>query len=308
MSAEAFRAAADGRERGILPPPAFFAATFAVTAVAWSAALWLWSTGQRPFAVSAFALGLSLGPCLTAYATVPRSIKQLQRRVVLAAGAASILAPGLLGAGSLDLEGFFLLLLAGTGGAALGHTLVTVIAGPLVFGRALCGWGCWRAAVLELLPARRGRGRRRGGAWRLLPYAGLAASAAAVAFAFHRLAHRPPETTAAVLVAVAAYYAVSVGFAFALRDPRAFCKYLCPSGAILRVTSRPARLRIAALPGACDDCGACARACPMDVDVAALARGRPGFGAGECVLCQRCVQACPRDALHLTFARRPRAA
>jgi hypothetical protein len=99
VRAEAFRAAVDGRERGILPPPAFFAATFAVTAVAWSAALWLWSTGQRPFAVSAFALGLSLGPCLTAYATVPRSMKPLQGCLVFASAALALLAPLVLGLG-----------------------------------------------------------------------------------------------------------------------------------------------------------------------------------------------------------------
>jgi ferredoxin-type protein NapH len=220
-------------------------------------------------------------------------------------GGLSILAPSLLGAGSLDLEGFFLLLFAGTAGAALGHTLVTVIAGPLVFGRALCGWGCWRAMVLEFLPFRRGPGRRRG-AWSLLPYLGLATSAGASAFAFHALGHRPPPagpgaSVLPALVACSVYYAASIGLAFALKDQRAFCKYLCPSSAILRFTSRPARLRIAARPEACDGCGACTRVCPMDVDVATLALAGRRIGPGDCVLCQRCVHACPTGALHLTF-------
>jgi ferredoxin-type protein NapH len=285
----------------ILPHPAVFAATAAVTGVAWSLGSLLWSSGDRAWAISAFASGLSLGPCLTGYVTAPRALKQLQRRIVLATGGIAILAPSLLAATSLDLEGFFLLLFAGTAGAALGHTLVTVIVGPLVFGRALCGWGCWRAMVLELLPVGRGTGRR-GGVWRAGPYLGLATSAGAAAFSFHALGHGPAGAgVLPVLVACGVYYLASIGLAFALQDQRAFCKYFCPSSAILRWTSRPALLRVAANADACDGCGACTRACPMDVDVAALARAGRRIGSGECVLCQRCVQACTRGALRLTF-------
>jgi polyferredoxin len=295
-------------EDSILPHPAVFAATAAVTVVGWTVAALLWSSGNRAFAVSAFAGGLSLGPCLTAYVTAPRALKQRQRRIVLFTGGLSILAPSLLAATSLDLEGFFLLLFAGTAGAALGHTLVTVILGPLIFGRVLCGWGCWRAMVLELLSAGRGPGRRRG-VWGALPYLGLATSAGAAAFCYLVLGHRPAAAAGApadggllpVLVACGVYYAASTGLAFALDDQRAFCKYLCPSSAILRWTSRPALLRIAALSGACDGCGACTRVCPMDIDVAALALAGRRIGSGECVLCQRCVQACPGRALQLTF-------
>jgi hypothetical protein len=86
------------------PHPAVFLATFAVTALAGSAAWALWAAGHRAFAVSAAALGLSLGPCLAGYATAPRSQKPLQRRVVLATGGFAILAY-LLGAGGLGLEG-----------------------------------------------------------------------------------------------------------------------------------------------------------------------------------------------------------
>jgi ferredoxin-type protein NapH len=290
-----------GPRDSILPHPAVFAATLAVTVGAWAVAARLWSSGNRAFAVSAFALGLSLGPCLTAYATAPRALKQRQRRLVLFTGGLSILAPSLLAATSLDLEGFFLLLLAGTAGAALGHTLVTVIVGPLVFGRVLCSWGCWRAMVLELLPTGRGTGRRRG-AWAALPYLGLATSAGAAALSYHVLGHRAAAAgLMPVLVACGVYYAASVGLALALKDQRAFCKYLCPSSAILRWTSRPALLRVAACPEACDGCGACTRACPMDIEVAPLALAGRRIGGGDCILCQRCVQACPRGALRLTF-------
>jgi ferredoxin len=41
-------------------------------------------------------------------------------------------------------------------GPAIGHTMITTIVGPLIFGRILCGWGCWRAMVLERLPVGKG--------------------------------------------------------------------------------------------------------------------------------------------------------
>ena len=282
----------------ILPHPAVFLATFAVTAVAWTAAGLLWAAEAHAFAVSAFLLGLSLGPCLTAYATAPRAQKQRQRRLVLFTGGLSILAPALLAGVSLDLEGFFGALWAGTAGAAVGHTLVSVVLGPLVFGRVLCGWGCWRAMVLELLPLRRAIPGARRGAWPVLPYLGLAISGGAAVLASGR-----SHGLTAALVAGGVYYGSSIGMAVAFRDPRAFCKHLCPSSAILRWTSRPALLRVAADPAACDGCGACSRVCPMEVDVAGAAAGARRIGSGDCILCQRCVQACTRGALRLRWGR-----
>jgi ferredoxin-type protein NapH len=299
---------AGGPSDSILPQPGVFVATAATATAAWSLAAWLWSSGSRAFAVSLVLAGLSLGPCVTGYVTAPRALKQQQRRVVLFTGGLSILAPSLLAGTSLDLEGFFALLLAGVGGAAIGHTLVTVIAGPLVFGRVLCGWGCWRAMVLELLPVGRGGGRRRG-AWAALPYVGLATSAGSAALGYVLLRHRPggsgaPEAgLTPVLVACGVYYVASIGLALALGDQRAFCKYLCPSSAILRWTSRPALLRVRARPEGCNGCGACTRTCPMDVDVAMLAATGRRIGPGDCILCQRCVQACPTGALRLAFSR-----
>ncbi len=300
-------------DASVLRRPALLAATFAFTAVSWSLAAQLWSTrGEKAFAVSVFAGGLSLGPCLAGYLCAPKAHKQTLRRIVLFTGGLSMLAPLLLAATSLELEGFFMLLFAGTMGAAVGHTLITVIVGPLVFGRLLCGWGCWRAMILELLPIRRRHGARER-PLPFLPYAGLAVSIGAAAFCYFQLGHRPGGTSAAVhgtsLVAAAVscgvYYLAAIGLAFLLKDPRAFCKYLCPSGAILRWTSRPALVRMRPSPQLCDGCGACSRACPMDIRVAQFAAaGRP-VSSGDCILCQRCAQACPTGALRpaLPFGR-----
>ena len=47
----------------------------------------------------------------------------------------------------------------------------------------------------------------------------------------------------------------------------------------------------------CVGCGACLRACPMDVDVLDDSRSRRN--ATECILCLECAKACKKGALKL---------
>ena len=275
--------------------------TFPVAAI-----LWL-PTTEKALAVSLFLLWVSLGPSLILYALVSISHKQAARRLVLFTGGLGIIAFSLLGATNLDLEGFFMLLFLGTAGAAIGHTLVTVILGPVFFGRFLCGWGCWRAMILELLSIGHSPGRRRG-AWNLLPFLGLALSIGAAAVLIFVLGHHPggspgamhAGSVRAIVSGFGIYYAASIGLAFALRDQRAFCKYLCPSGVILGLTSRFSIVKMSADGQLCNACGACSKVCPMDIDVAGFAVVGQRIRSGQCILCQRCAHACPTEALRLT--------
>ena len=79
---------------------------------------------------------------------------------------------------------------------------------------------------------------------------------------------------------------------------RPFCKYLCPLGAFYALFQRVSLIRLRVDAAACTGCGACARACPMQVDPA----GTPN--STECIRCGECVRACPAHAL--TF-RKPKA-
>jgi ferredoxin-type protein NapH len=261
-------------------------------------------THALPLRFALLGLGISLGPCLAAYALVPLRQKQNTRRIVLLAGGVTILGFSLLASANLDLEGFLLLLFEGVAGAAIGHTIITLILGPALFGRFLCGWGCWRAMVLELLPVGRVQGKRRALS-RVLPFGSLALCIVAAAVAFFVFGHHAGGTpgshhqagTAALLVGFALYYAAAIGLAFASRDQRAFCKYLCPNLPVLRLTSRLALLKITPRADLCTSCGACTRVCPMDIDVSTLATLGKRIGTGECILCQRCTQVCPTGAL-----------
>ena len=251
------------------------------------------------FAIALFASGLQ-GVCLAVYAFARADRKQWWRWLVMATGALGILMFSLVDAVNLDLDGFFELLILGTAGAAIGHTMVTTIVGPLIFGRVLCGWGCWRAMVLERLPVGKGPGRRKG-FWASMPVVGIAVSLTAAILLAAGSGVR--AGVGSVAVGVTVYYAASIVLAFALHDQRAFCKYLCPAGFILRWTSRPAFLHVLAFTEACNECGVCTDVCPMDVPVARRVIARTRISNGDCILCQRCVESCPTGALKTSFGR-----
>jgi len=248
----------------------------ASTVTLWPGSIWLQlHLHALTLAAALFVLGWSFGPCLAAYALAPRARKQAARRAVLFAGGVSILVFPVLGATDIDLEGFLLEPFSSVMGAAIGHTLVTLFIGPLFFGRFLCSWGCWRAMILELLPIARGPGRR-GGVWRFTPFAGLIATSIGAGVLFFvstkpAVGSEPQISLLALLIAIAIYYTTAIVIAFALQDQRAYCKYLCPSAIILRLTSRLSLMKIGSIPGRCNGCGACARACPMDIDGEAFA-------------------------------------
>ncbi len=82
--------------------------------------------------------------------------------------------------------------------------------------------------------------------------------------------------------------------------PRFWCRYLCPAGAMLALCSgKPLVAR--RVSGACVDCGACRRACPM----AAIAENPRLTRTRECLLCKACQRACPEGAISFGRATRP---
>jgi ferredoxin-type protein NapH len=263
------------------------------------AAVVLFRGNALGFAIALFGSGLQ-GPFLAGYAFARASRKQWWRWLVLASGGLGILMFSLIDAVDLDLHGFFELLILGTTGVAIGHTMATTIVGPLIFGRILCGWGCWRAMVLERLPVGRGSGRRKG-IWAWTPLAGVAISFAAAALLALTRGPAGGDSVRSVVSGVAIYYAAAIALALALHDQRAFCKYLCPAGFILRWTSRRALLHVTVQAEACNECEECTNVCPMDIPVAERVRTGTRIGQGDCILCQRCVESCPTGALKTIF-------
>ena len=98
----------------------------------------------------------------------------------------------------------------------------------------------------------------------------------------------PGATSLAVLGGLAA---------LSLVVKHAWCRWLCPYGALLGVASWLSPLSVRRDPEACNDCQACTRACPVEIPVHARLR----VLSPECTGCMSCVAACTSpDCLGVT--------
>lgn len=80
----------------------------------------------------------------------------------------------------------------------------------------------------------------------------------------------------------------------------AWCRWLCPYGALLGLLGLAGPCGVRHDKASCDGCGRCRRACPMDIEPGRAAR------SPECVGCGQCVEACPRPGtLGLRMVGRP---
>ena len=278
-----------------------------MTAAFWAIAILFWRlTGAWFFLVNFGYIGLSVGVGMTLYTLLPRRKKPLGRRVAqFLIGAYMLGFLGFFARENMQLEGFFHFLLAGFFAGAVIHYLVAKLFGPLIFGRGFCGWGCWTAMVLDLLPYKRNPAGRLPGRWGMLRYLHFAVSLALVLVLWYgfRYEVRTNDMRSLywLLVGNVVYYAVGIWLAFALKDNRAFCKYVCPITTLLKLLSRFALLKVAGDKEKCTNCGACSKACPMDVQVHEYtAQGRRVLST-ECIFCFECQNACPKGALRTTF-------
>lgn len=238
-----------------------------------------------------------IGTCLAGGLLLyERKWKYARNAVQFAVGTYMLVYLGLLSHENMQIEGFWYYLFLGVFEAAVIHYLVAKIAGPLLFGRGWCGYACWTAMILDLLPYKTPRHPRR--QWGYIRYIVFLASLLYVGALF--LLHIPGLERIMFWSFVGGnllYYAVGIGLAFCLEDNRAFCKYICPVTVFLKPASYFARFRVTCDKETCISCGKCVRSCPMEVDMLDPARSRKN--GTECILCMRCVEECPKGALKL---------
>jgi polyferredoxin len=188
--------------------------------------------------------------------------------------------------------------------AAVIHYLIAKLIGPLLFGRVWCGWACWTALLLDQLPYKRSPGRLPG-RWGALRYAHFGVSLGLVALLWYGLGYRPgaggPTALIWFLAGNALYFLAGVALAFALKDNRAFCKYLCPVAVPLKLSSRFALLKVRGKPQQCCERRVCEKVCPMDIRIADYLQRGERVLSTECILCQACISVCPEQALELSF-------
>ncbi|MBI5478115.1 MAG: 4Fe-4S binding protein [Deltaproteobacteria bacterium] len=186
---------------------------------------------------------------------------------------------------------------------ALGLLALTVLGG-----RVFCGWACPMGTIIDVVDAVAARSLRapRFRALKLhllVVLACCAAAGVAVAWLLDPLAwasrlaavFRPAVAERALLLGGAALLGV---LAVAL-GPRAFCRLLCPLGALLALASRVALFRRDVAAG-CSACGRCVGHCRM----AALGPTSAGFDRTECVHCHECAATCPTAAVAFRYVPR----
>ena len=76
---------------------------------------------------------------------------------------------------------------------------------------------------------------------------------------------------------------------------RPFCKWLCPLGAFYALLNKVSLFQMKVDKNKCVDCGKCAKACKMAVDVTKTPNHT------ECIRCGMCVRACPANAVRFRF-------
>ena len=81
----------------------------------------------------------------------------------------------------------------------------------------------------------------------------------------------------------------------AIKVYRPFCKYLCPLGALYGSCNKLSLYRLKVDEEKCVRCGACQKACGMDIPVYQLPN------SVECIRCGKCMAACPTGAITSTF-------
>jgi polyferredoxin len=98
------------------------------------------------------------------------------------------------------------------------------------------------------------------------------------------------------------YWSLGVGLAVALRDNRAFCKYLYPNAGIFKQTVWISLLKVSGDARACLECPsqACLPMCPMDIRIPDyIPRGQQVL-LTACIQCQVCVCICLLNTLKLS--------
>lgn len=277
-----------------------------VMLVFWTLAFFMWLSSGEIMALFFFGyIGASAGLGLGLYAVLPKKKKPLGRRLALfMIGTFLFVFAGLIGAENIQLEGFFFGLLAGVIQASVTHYLIAKIFGPVLFGRLWCGWACWTVMVLDLLPFTRSSGRLPG-RWGWIRYLHFGLSLGLVLSLFMVFGFRGGTTGMIAviwfLVGNTLYYAVGIILAYALKDNRAFCKYVCPITVPLKLATFFSLLRIRGDAERCNDCMACVKMCPMDIRVPDYIKKGQRVLSTECSLCQTCITVCSPDALKLSF-------
>jgi polyferredoxin len=88
-------------------------------------------------------------------------------------------------------------------------------------------------------------------------------------------------------------------FGAAWKVPRFWCRYVCPTGALMAILQKHSLAGIKRDPVKCTKCPHCEIKCPMQINILDLSWEK--FNDPECIMCMECIDACPHGSLGLKF-------
>lgn len=238
-----------------------------------------------------------IGTCITIGSYLyMNNIKYARNVVQFAVGLYMLIYLGIISNENMQIEGFWYYLFLGVFEAAVIHYLVAKIIGPIIFGRGWCGYACWTGMILDLLPYKIPKEKRKKlGFIRYITFS-LSFIFVAILFIF-KFDNLSNIMFWSFIIGNIIYYITGISLAFIFKDNRAFCKYICPITIFLKPASYFALIRVKRDKDKCINCKKCIKSCPMNVDM--LDNSRKRKNATECILCNNCVRNCPKKALHL---------
>lgn len=257
-------------------------------------AVTLWLTTKNIFYLFNFTyIGMFIALGLTLYI---KKFKYARQVVQLGVGLYMLVHLGLLCNENMQIEGFWYYLFLGVFEAATIHYAVAKIFGPVIFGRGWCGYACWTAMILDLLPYKTPQTpRKKIGFIRYIIFS-LSLLLVVALFVF-KVPDMENIMFWSFIIGNILYYVIGIALAFSFRDNRAFCKYICPITVFLKPASYFSILRVKNDREKCVSCGKCKKICPMNVDMTDNSRSR--INGTECILCLKCVEECPKKSLSI---------
>ena len=142
--------------------------------------------------------------------------------------------------------------------------------------------------VLDYLPYKRNKSGRLAAGWEKIRYLHFGISLSFVIILWFYFGYRPEYMSTTelwwLIIGNVFYFSSGIILAFALKDNRAFCKYLCPITTLLKISSRFALLKMQGDKDKCNMCHACAGACPMDINIPEYIKNGGRILSTECIL------------------------
>jgi ferredoxin-type protein NapH len=101
--------------------------------------------------------------------------------------------------------------------------------------------------------------------------------------------------TSSGYIVILGFILLAIFFVGAYMVPWFWCRYVCPTGALMSIPMRFSFLGLKRDPSKCTKCGDCVAICPMQIKILDLPWEK--FNDPECTLCFECVGACSSGAL-----------